>query len=83
MAVMPFARRCGHAGDHFNARWFRRARKEAGTLGEVVKLAEKESVPVRRVDRHELDRKLRGPNHQGAALECGPYPYARRLPGAG
>jgi 23S rRNA (guanosine2251-2'-O)-methyltransferase len=50
--------------------------QEAGTLGEVVKLAEKEGVPVERVDRHELDRKLREANHQGAALECGPYPYA-------
>ncbi|KPV50345.1 RNA methyltransferase [Kouleothrix aurantiaca] len=50
--------------------------QEAGTLGEVVKLAEKIGVPVARVDRHELDRRLREANHQGVALECGPYPYA-------
>lgn len=49
---------------------------EAGTLGEVVKLAEKAGVAVERVDRHELDRKLREANHQGVALECGDYPYA-------
>lgn len=50
--------------------------QEAGTLGEVVKLAEKIGVPIARVDRHELDRRLREVNHQGVALECGPYPYA-------
>ena len=50
--------------------------QEAGTLGEVVKLAEKAGVPITRVDRHELDRKLRDANHQGVALECGDYPYA-------
>lgn len=50
--------------------------QEAGTLGEVIKLAEKSHVPIVRVDRHDLDRKLREVNHQGVALECGPYPYA-------
>src|SRR5918911_1055180 len=50
--------------------------QEAGTMGEVIKLAEKAGVPVTRVDRHELDRKLREANHQGVALECGEYPYA-------
>jgi 23S rRNA (guanosine2251-2'-O)-methyltransferase len=50
--------------------------QEAGTLGEVVKLADKAEVPIARVDRHELDRKLRDANHQGVALECGDYPYA-------
>src|SRR5581483_3739831 len=50
--------------------------QEAGTLGEVVKLAEKAGVAIERVDRHELDRKLREANHQGVALECGDYPYA-------
>ena len=49
--------------------------QEAGTLGEVVKLAEKVGVPVERVDRHDLDRRLREANHQGVALECGEYPY--------
>src|SRR5215216_7603469 len=50
--------------------------QEAGTLGEVVKLAEKAGVSIERIDRHELDRKLREANHQGVALECGEYPYA-------
>ncbi len=50
--------------------------QEAGTLGEVVRLAEKAEVPIDRVDRHELDRRLREANHQGVALECGDYPYA-------
>jgi 23S rRNA (guanosine2251-2'-O)-methyltransferase len=49
--------------------------QEAGTLGEVVKLAEKVGVAVERLDRHELDRRLRDANHQGVALECGDYPY--------
>ena len=49
--------------------------QEAGTLGEVVKLAEKVGVPVDRIDRHDLDRRLREANHQGVALECGDYPY--------
>jgi 23S rRNA (guanosine2251-2'-O)-methyltransferase len=49
--------------------------QEAGTLGEVVRLAEKVGVLVERVDRHELDRRLREVNHQGVALECGEYPY--------
>src|ERR671922_259061 len=50
--------------------------QEAGTLGEVVNLAEKVGVPVERVERRELDRRLRDANHQGVALECGDYPYA-------
>jgi 23S rRNA (guanosine2251-2'-O)-methyltransferase len=49
--------------------------QEAGTLGEVVKLAEKIGVSVERVDRHDLDRRLREANHQGVALECSDYPY--------
>ena len=31
--------------------------QEAGTLGEVMRLAEKAEVPILRVDRHELDRR--------------------------
>jgi 23S rRNA (guanosine2251-2'-O)-methyltransferase len=50
--------------------------QEAGTLGEVVKLAEKADVSIDRIDRHDLDRRLRDANHQGVALECGDYPYA-------
>jgi 23S rRNA (guanosine2251-2'-O)-methyltransferase len=50
--------------------------QEAGTLGEIVKLADKAEMPIARVDRHELDRRLREANHQGVVLECGDYPYA-------
>jgi 23S rRNA (guanosine2251-2'-O)-methyltransferase len=50
--------------------------QEAGTHGEVVRLAEKAGVPITRIDRHDLDRRLRDVNHQGVALECGDYPYA-------
>lgn len=49
--------------------------QEAGTFGEVLKLAEQASVPIERIDRHDLDRRLRNVNHQGVALECGDYPY--------
>jgi 23S rRNA (guanosine2251-2'-O)-methyltransferase len=50
--------------------------QETGTLAEIVRLAEAAGVPVERVDRHDLDARLRQANHQGVALECGDYPYA-------
>jgi 23S rRNA (guanosine2251-2'-O)-methyltransferase len=49
--------------------------QEIGTLGEIIKLAEKQRLPVARVDRKELDKRLRDVNHQGVVLECGDYPY--------
>jgi 23S rRNA (guanosine2251-2'-O)-methyltransferase len=49
--------------------------QEAGTLGEVIKLAEKAEVAIERIDRHDLDRRLREVNHQGVALACSEYPY--------
>jgi 23S rRNA (guanosine2251-2'-O)-methyltransferase len=49
--------------------------QEAGTLGEVVKLAEKQGVAVERVERQALDKRLRDANHQGVALEASDYPY--------
>ncbi|HMO58012.1 MAG TPA: 23S rRNA (guanosine(2251)-2'-O)-methyltransferase RlmB [Roseiflexaceae bacterium] len=49
--------------------------QDAGTIGEVLKLGQAAEVPIERVDRRELDRLLRDVNHQGVALECGPYPY--------
>ena len=49
--------------------------QEAGTLGEVVKLAEKRGVQVDRVERQALDKRLRDANHQGVALEASDYPY--------
>lgn len=49
--------------------------QETGTLAEIIKLAEQVGVINERVDRRELDKQLRDANHQGVALECGPYPY--------
>lgn len=49
--------------------------QEAGTLGEVVRLATDAGVPITRIDRRDLDRRLRDANHQGVLLECGDYPY--------
>lgn len=50
--------------------------QEVGTLGDIIKLAEKLNVPIERVERQALDKRLRDANHQGVALEAGPYPYA-------
>jgi 23S rRNA (guanosine2251-2'-O)-methyltransferase len=49
--------------------------QEVGTLADIIKLAEQRKIPVARVDRKELDKRLRDVNHQGVALECGEYPY--------
>src|SRR5215213_2479490 len=38
--------------------------------------AQEAGVAIERIDRHDLDRKLREANHQGVALECDEYPYA-------
>lgn len=50
--------------------------QEVGTLGDVIHLAESMHVAVERVERQQLDRRLRDANHQGVVLEVGPYPYA-------
>jgi len=80
MADLLYGRNAVREALHAQRRTFQRllvssGAQEAGTLGEVVKLAEKVGVPVERVDRHDLDRRLREANHQGVALECGEYPY--------
>jgi 23S rRNA (guanosine2251-2'-O)-methyltransferase len=49
--------------------------QEVGTLGEVTKLAEERGVSIARVERQQLDKRLRDANHQGVALEAGAYPY--------
>lgn len=49
--------------------------QESGVVGEIVKLAEQAGIEIVRVDRREIDKQLRDANHQGVALECGPYPY--------
>jgi len=49
--------------------------QETGTLAEIAKLAEGAGVPVEKIERKDLERQLREVNHQGVALESGPYPY--------
>ncbi|RME08549.1 MAG: 23S rRNA (guanosine(2251)-2'-O)-methyltransferase RlmB [Anaerolineae bacterium] len=46
-------------------------------LGRALRLAEKRAIPLEVVSRRELDRL--GENHQGVALQVGPYPYADLL----
>jgi 23S rRNA (guanosine2251-2'-O)-methyltransferase len=48
--------------------------KEKGRLSEILKLANKRKIPIKRVPRGRLDR-LKA-NHQGVALEVSGYPYA-------
>ncbi len=49
--------------------------QEVGTLGDIIKFAEKAALPIERVERQVLDRQLRDANHQGVALETSGYPY--------
>jgi 23S rRNA (guanosine2251-2'-O)-methyltransferase len=50
--------------------------QERTALADIRALAEQADVPIQQVDRRELDRQLRGANHQGIALHAGGYPYA-------
>jgi len=50
--------------------------RERGTLQEILVLASKQQVAVRRADRRQLDRLARGANHQGILAQVGSYPYA-------
>lgn len=43
---------------------------------EIEALADNAGIPVAYGDRHVLDDMLEGVNHQGVALETGPYPYS-------
>ena len=49
--------------------------QESGVIAEITLLAQKANVPIEKIDRQTLDRRLREANHQGVALECGDYPY--------
>lgn len=49
--------------------------REAG-VEEIVQLAEAAEVVITNVDRKRLDDLTQGANHQGVALEAGPYRYA-------
>jgi 23S rRNA (guanosine2251-2'-O)-methyltransferase len=51
--------------------------KDGGPVAELISLAKQRNIPLARPSRAELDRKLAATNHQGVALEAGPYPYAR------
>jgi len=42
---------------------------------EIIRLAERASLPIARVTRHDLDRLLGPVNHQGVAAEVSDYPY--------
>ncbi|MBN1642326.1 MAG: 23S rRNA (guanosine(2251)-2'-O)-methyltransferase RlmB [Anaerolineae bacterium] len=50
--------------------------RERGTLGEIVALAARARVPLRRVNRGQLDGTSGQANHQGVIAEVGGYPYA-------
>ena len=50
--------------------------KPTAIVGEVLNLAERASVPVRAVERQELDKVGGEVNHQGLAAEVSAYPYA-------
>jgi 23S rRNA (guanosine2251-2'-O)-methyltransferase len=52
-----------------------RGAKERGTLAEIVALARRGGVSVRRVDRRQLDALGGQINHQGVAAEVSGYPY--------
>jgi 23S rRNA (guanosine2251-2'-O)-methyltransferase len=49
--------------------------KARGTLAEIVALADRRGVPVRRVDRLQLDKLGKRINHQGVVAEVSGYPY--------
>ncbi len=50
--------------------------REGGPVGELIAFAEAAGVRIASVQRRELDVLTDGANHQGVALEAGPYPYA-------
>lgn len=49
--------------------------QQTGVLGSILHLASELRLPVERVERQLLDRRLRDTNHQGVILETGDYPY--------
>lgn len=48
---------------------------EKGRIGEIVEMAEKRGVKVRRVPRCIIDDLTEGGSHQNVVLRTGPYPY--------
>ena len=52
------------------------ARAERGGISEVIQgLARERGVPVEVRPRADLDRRVKGPPHQGVLAEVGPFPY--------
>lgn len=49
--------------------------QESGVIAEILTLAQKQRLPIERLDRQQLDRKVREANHQGVLLEADEYPY--------
>lgn len=49
--------------------------EERGATADIISLAEKANVPIKRLARRILDDAAGGANHQGAVLRVGPYPY--------
>jgi 23S rRNA (guanosine2251-2'-O)-methyltransferase len=52
-----------------------RGAQSKGTLSDIVALAQVRRVPVRRVERRQIDKLGRQINHQGVVAEVGTYPY--------
>jgi 23S rRNA (guanosine2251-2'-O)-methyltransferase len=52
-----------------------RGLKPTGIVGEILRVVEAASIPVRVVDRQDLSRLCGGANHQGLATEVSGYPY--------
>jgi 23S rRNA (guanosine2251-2'-O)-methyltransferase len=51
--------------------------QETGLIPQLQQLAQRAGCRVTRVDKDQFNRRLPAVNHQGVALEAGPYPYAR------
>ena len=50
--------------------------KEGESMTAILAEAKQRKITVSRGPRAELDKRTQNTNHQGVALECGPYPYA-------
>jgi 23S rRNA (guanosine2251-2'-O)-methyltransferase len=49
--------------------------QESGPIAEILTRAQQLRLPVERVERQQLDRRVRDANHQGVLLEADEYPY--------
>ncbi len=59
-----------------HALWMASGIRTAGTVQEAIEAARAAGVPVRHCEKRDLDQWTHSANHQGLALEAGPYPYA-------